>query len=301
MNPTVKGYLAAAASAVCYGMNPLGALSLYSEGLTANCVLFYRFFLASLLLAGYMVLKGESFKIGWKDGFLLLFLGAMFAISSMTYYGSFFYMDVGISSTLLFIYPVMVAAIMVLFFGEKLSIHVAIAIVVALAGVVILYMGGDAVLSLVGVILVFLSALSYALYMVVVNRTKPKLSSVKLTFYAALFCAALILFSSLVTGEGNIHLLTGGKQWFWASFLALFPGLMSLLMMAIAVRHVGSTITAVMGAMEPLTAVCIGVFVFGEEMTFRLAVGILLVVGAVLMVIVAPHIEKRRTKGTAKC
>ncbi len=294
MNPTVKGYLAAAASAACYGMNPLGALSLYSEGLTANCVLFYRFFLASLLLAGYMVFKGESFRISGKEALLLLFLGSMFAISSMTYYDSFYYMDVGVSTTLLFVYPVIVAAIMALFFKEKLSLHVAISIVVAMAGVVILYLGGDAVLSFVGVLLVFLSALSYALYMVVVNRTKPRLSSVKLTFYAALFCSILILCSSWAMGEGNIHLLESGKQWFWASFLALFPGLLSLLMMAVAVRNVGSTITAVMGALEPLTAVCVGIFVFGEQMTLRLAFGICLVVGAVLLVIVSPKIEKRR-------
>lgn len=294
MSPTVKGYLAAAASAVCYGMNPLGALSLYSEGLTSHCVLFYRFFMASLLLAGYMMIKRESFKIEWREALLLLFLGSMFAVSSMTYYGSFFYMDVGVSTTLLFIYPVMVAMIMTLFFGERLTLHVVLSILGALAGVVVLYLGGDAVLNLVGVILVFLSALSYALYMVVVNRTRPKLSSVKLTFYAALFCAILILLVSAVTGEGDVHLLNSGRQWFWASFLALFPGLLSLLMMAIAVRNVGSTITAVMGALEPLTAVCVGVFVFGEEITFRLAVGILLVVGAVLLVIVSPKIEKRR-------
>lgn len=294
MSPTVKGYLAAAASAVSYGMNPLGALYLYKEGLTTDCVLFYRFFLASLLLAGYMLIKRESFRIGWKELFLLLFLGSMFAVSSMTYYFSFFYMDVGVSTTLLFIYPVMVAAIMTLFFKERLSLHVALSIVGALAGVVVLYVGGDAVLSLVGVALVFFSALSYALYMVVVNRTKPKLSSVKLTFYAALFCAVLICVSTAIAGSGNIHLLTNGKQWFWASFLALFPGLLSLLMMAIAVRNVGSTKTSVMGALEPLTAVCIGVFVFGEQMTFRLAVGIILVVGAVLLVIVSPQIEKRR-------
>lgn len=294
MSPTVKGYLAAAASAVCYGMNPLGALSLYKEGLTSDCVLFYRFFMASMLLALYMAVKRESFRVSWREVVLLLFLGSMFAVSSMTYYGSFFYMDVGVSTTLLFIYPVMVAAIMTICFKEHLSLHMALSIVGALAGVVVLYLGGDAVLSLVGVVLVLFSALSYALYMVVVNRTKPKLSSVKLTFYAAMFCAMLILLRSWVTGAGNIHLLSNGTQWFWASFLALFPGLLSLLLMAIAVRNVGSTKTSVMGAMEPLTAVCVGVFVFGEQITFRLALGILLVVGAVLLVIISPQMEKRR-------
>lgn len=300
MSPTVKGYLAADASAVSYGMNPLGALSLYKEGLTSDCVLFYRFFLASMLLAFYMLYKRESFRIEWREALLLLFLGSMFAISSLTYYSSFYYMDVGVSTTLLFIYPVMVASIMALFFGERLTLSVVLSIVGALSGVVILYLGGDAVLSLVGVVLVFLSALSYALYMVVVNRTKPKLSAVKLTFYAALFCSALIFLHSTLFGVGNVHLLTTGSQWFWVSFLALFPGLISLLMMAVAVRNVGSTKTSIMGALEPLTAVCIGVFVFGEQMTYRLALGIVLVVGAVLLVIVSPQIEKRRSEAQGR-
>lgn len=297
MNPTVKGYLAAAASAASYGMNPLGALSLYDEGLTANCVLFYRFFLASVMLASFMLVKGESFRISGKEALLLLFLGSMFAVSSLTYYDSFYYMDVGVSTTLLFIYPVMVAVIMSVFFKEHLSLPLALAIAGALTGVFVLYAGGDTVLNFVGFILVFFSALSYAVYMVVVNRTKPKLSPVKLTFYATFFCSLLILGHSLAIGGGHMQVLSNTRQWFWASFLALFPGLVSLLMMAVAVRNVGSTVTAIMGALEPLTAVCVGVFVFGEQMTLRLALGITLIVCSVLLVIVSPKLSKKKVCG----
>ena len=286
MNTNLKGYLAAVFSAVCYGMNPLGALSLYKMGFNPDSALFFRFAVAAFFLALAVVIRKESFKITRKELIYLTALGFMFGLSSLTYYGSFLYMDAGVASTLLFIYPVLVAVIMAVFFHEKLTFPMMASIVVALLGVCVLYNGAEVSLSAMGVALVLISALSYALYLVIVNRANLNISAFKLTFYSSFFCAIVIFLHSLTTKQAHLMWPTTMDAWGYILILAIFPGLLSLVLMAVAVKHIGSTKTAIFGALEPVTAICIGVFVFGETLTQRIILGIVLILVAVTLIVV---------------
>lgn len=141
-------------------------------------------------------------------------LGVMFAVSSLTLFMSFHYMDAGIASTLLFVYPVMVAVIMAIFFRERISLVTVLSISLALCGIALLYRGeGGAVLNTAGVVLVMASSLSYALYIVVVNRASLNMSSVKLTFYVLLFGVAAIVLYSLCCPDQPLQLLSTPSMW----------------------------------------------------------------------------------------
>ena len=76
--------------------------------------------------------------------------------------------------------------------------------------------------------------------------------------------------------------------------LALLPTVFSLVLMVMAVHEIGSTPTAVMGALEPLTAVVIGVTVFGEQLTARLSVGIVLILLAVIIIVAGKSFSPAR-------
>ena len=115
MSEKSKGTLCGIVAAVSYGMNPLGALSLYRAGINTNSVLFYRYALAAVLLAALLLVQKTSLRITRREFSVLGLLGVMFAVSSLTLFMSFHYMDAGIASTLLFVYPVMVAVIMAIF------------------------------------------------------------------------------------------------------------------------------------------------------------------------------------------
>lgn len=285
MQSKLKGYLCGIGAAVCYGTNPLGALYLYEDNINANSVLFYRFALAVVMLGMLMMAQGKSLLVSMKELALLAVLGVVFSTSSITLYFSFCFMDAGIASTLLFVYPVMVAVIMAVLFKEKLSAAAIFAIVLALTGIALLYEGdGGATLSTVGVLLVMLSSLSYAIYIVVVNKSPLRISSLKLTFYVLFFGMLTILANSFITGL-HIQMLTTPRMWMCALMLALLPTVFSLVLMVISVHEIGSTPTAVMGALEPLTAVVIGVMVFGEQLTLRLSVGIVLILVAVIIIV----------------
>lgn len=188
MNVKVKGYMLGAIAAATYGMNPLFALPLYKAGMNPDSVLFFRLLFAIPILGIMIVARGRSFKLRRKEVLPLIIMGFLVAISSLTLFQSYNYMDVGIASTLLFVYPIMVALIMWLVFKEKLTLPTVLCILLALGGIGLLYQGGDGTtLSMVGILLVMASALSYAIYIVGVNQSTLKhVATLRLTFYVLL-------------------------------------------------------------------------------------------------------------------
>lgn len=286
MTPKIKGSICGILAAISYGTNPLGALNLYADGMNANSVIFYRYGLATAILAAIMLVQKKSFAVTRHEFLVLTALGVLMAASSLSLYCSFNYMDAGIASTILFVYPVMVAVMMALFFKERVTLVTALSIVLALLGISMLYKGGDgAALSTVGVILVMISSLTYAVYIIIVNKSSLMMSSVKLTFYVLLIGTLMIFAYSFTNNSARLMPLSSPMMWVYALVLAVFPTVVSLILMVIAVHNVGSTPTAVMGALEPITAVCIGIFVFGEAFTVRLGIGIVLILSAVILIV----------------
>ena len=291
MSLQTKGVILAIISAICYGMNPLGALFLYEEGLNVNSVIFYRFIFASILLAIFMLIKKDSFYLKFKEIILLALLGLLFGISAISLFNSFLYMDAGLASTVLFIYPIFVAIIMALFFKEKNSIITILSIVFAFLGVVLLYESDGANVSNFGIFLVIVSSLCYAIYIVIINQYL-KMSALKVTFYSMLFCTITILIHSFFDSSLNIMPLVNFNMWFYTIFLALVPTIISLLFLIKAIQIVGSTSASILGALEPLTAVLIGVYVFNEKITFWLVIGIVFILFGVLLIVLKDYIDK---------
>lgn len=296
MNSKLKGTLCGIGAAVCYGMNPLGALPLYADGINTDSVLFYRYAIAAVILGLFMLAGRKSFAVTKKEIGVLGLLGILFSVSSLTLFTSFHFMDAGVASTLLFVYPVMVAVIMALFFRERITGITVFSILMSLAGILLLYRGKDGtVLSTAGVMLVMLSSLTYALYIIVVNKSSLHMSSMKLTFYVLLFAIAVVVLHSFAgDGHSRIQILTTWHMWTHALLLAVLPTVFSLLLMVVSVNEIGSTPTAVIGALEPLTAVVIGVAIFGEQFTSRLAVGILLILSSVILIVLGNSISLNR-------
>ena len=292
MSLQTKGVILAIISAICYGMNPLGALFLYEEGLNVNSVIFYRFIFASILLAIFMLIKKDSFYLKFKEIILLALLGLLFGISAISLFNSFLYMDAGLASTVLFIYPIFVAIIMALFFKEKNSIITILSIIFAFIGVVLLYESDGANVSNFGIFLVIVSSLCYAIYIVIINQYL-KMSALKVTFYSMLFCTITILIHSFFDSSLNIMPLVNFNMWFYTIFLALVPTIISLLFLIKAIQLIGSTSASILGALEPLTAVLIGVYVFNEKITFWLVIGIVFILFGVILIILKNILEKK--------
>lgn len=290
MNVKAKGYILGAVAAATYGMNPLFALPLYKAGMNPDSVLFFRYLFAIPVLGMMIVARGRSFKLKRKEVLPLIIMGLLVALSSLALFQSYNYMDVGIASTLLFVYPILVALIMWIAFKEKLTLPTVLCILLALGGIGLLYKSGDgSTLNLTGIILVMISALSYAIYIVGVNQSTLKnLATLSLTFYVLLF--GLVLF--LVRVDFGQSLRVAETWYLWGNLIALaiFPTAISFLCTTQAIQYIGSTPTAILGALEPLTAVFFGVVVFGESLTLRLSCGMLMIILAVTLIIAGGNI-----------
>ena len=289
----IKGTVYAVIAAATYGMIPLFALPLYSDGLNPDSVLFFRYLFAVGILAAMIRLRGRSFAISRREFLPLAAMGVVMSLSSITLFSSYQYMDGGIASTILFVYPIIVTIIMALFFKEKVTLTMVLCIILAFCGIVLLYQGDDgAVLSRLGTLLVLLSALFYAIYIVSVNRSVlRKIPTVKLTFYMLLFGITLFVYRI----DFGQSLLLPTKWYLWGNLfaLALFPTAISFICTTKAVQHIGATPTAILGALEPVTAVLIGITVFSEQMTVRIAVGLLMIVISVTLVVAGSSVNEK--------
>lgn len=289
MQSTTKGYIAGIAAAVSYGLNPLFAVPLFRQGVDTGSMLLYRYGLAAIILAAIMWSAGRSFRLGRRQVWPMAGLSVMFALSSLTLFESYRYIDVGIASTMLFVYPVMVALINRFIYSERMSAATVGAIFLAMGGLLLLYLGGGeagARLDTTGVMLVMGSAASYAVYLVGVNRTSVRtLSSTTLTFYSIAMGTAV--YAAALAAGGGLTLPADASGWGCAAGLAVFPTIISILTINIAIHFIGSTPTAILGALEPATGVAVGILMFGEHLTPASGAGILLVLGAVLLLILA--------------
>ncbi len=274
-----------------YGTNPLFALPLYAAGIGVNSVLFYRYALALAIYFFWLkFIKQISLKITLKESVILLILGLFFSLSSYTLFDAFKYIEAGIACTILFIYPVLVAVIMAIFFKEKITKTVITSIALITVGISLLYHGKEgATLNLHGVLIVILSALLYSLYIVGVKNIRQvrHMNSAKMTFYVMLF--GLILYIINLNFCTELQPLTSPVLWLYAVCLALFPTIISIETINVAIKLIGSTTTAILGSLEPLTALFFGVVIFHEQLTLRIILGIVAVLFGVILIIKRKH------------
>ena len=282
------GYPAGIITGIAYGLNPLFAMPLMSEGASTESILLFRYSIAVILLGAFLLLKRETFKINLRQAFVLLSLGLLFTASSILLFESYKYIASGLATTLSFLFPVFVAIIMV-FLKVVPSIPVWLAIAATFAGVVIMSAGdGTQTVSALGVFLASASAFAYALFIVVINRSKSisTISDSLLTFYALLVGAVVFSVMSLTSDSELLTGLDSTMAWVNLVGLAVIPTIVSMATLAVSTRNIGATKTSVLGVFEPITAILVGTLVFGEALTSNIVIGISISVIAVLFMIV---------------
>ena len=253
-------------------------------------MLFFRYGIAAAILAVWMLLRKETFRAGRREIGLLVLLGLFFAGSSLTLFFSYDFIPSGLATTLVYLYPVFVALIMV-FLRIYPSWQTWLSILATFGGILLLSApSGNAQIRLPGILLAVGSALCYSFYLVVVNRSKRirNTSEHTITLYSLVTGALLFAIIRTTQGGGMLEGIDTAADWGNLLGLAIVPTMISLLTLAISSRYIGPTKTAVLGVFEPLTAILIGTLLFGEPLTFRMAVGIAICVAAVIFMILKP-------------
>lgn len=286
---SVVGYTAGVITGVAYGLNPLFAMPLMSNGASVDSILFFRYFIAVALLGLYLAWRRASFRVTLQQGALLAVLSLLFAASSILLFESYRYIPSGLATTLIFLFPVMVALIMVLLgvyptWQVWLSIAISFVGVIAMTGV-----GTGTAAHPVGVLLSIGSALSYAIFIVIVNRSRSiaRVSNTVLTFYALAVGSIVFGLRILASDSAPMAGISGTVAWVNLIGLALLPTIISTATLSVATRRIGAAKASVLGVFEPVTAIIVGVAVLGEPLTFNIILGISLAIAAVLFMVIS--------------
>ena len=282
MKDIVKGYLCAFISAFTYGLIPLFMIPIKKEeSFSVDATLFYRFLIASGAIVFFLFYQKERLRISFREGLIMSLLGILYALSAEFLFLAYDYLSPGIASTIFFSYPIIVALVLILFYKEKLTIPTLLSLLLVVAGVGVLSIKKGEALNYIGLGISLLGALVYALYILIVNKVRIESSGVKISFYSMLFSSLYFLVKSLLLRE-SITI----SSWALAGDLTLFAIIttsLSLVTLVYAVRYIGSTPTAIMGAFEPIVAVLISVGLFGEQLTPSLVIGGMVIITGVLI------------------
>lgn len=294
-----QGLILGLTAAVCYGFIPLFTKELQhpSEGLALSSatILFYRFGIASVVIAGIMLFQRISFRITFPELLRLTLLAFLSDGAALFLIAGYSYMPSGVATTLHFMYPVFTALTMMLFFHEPRRMSTVLAITMAVAGLFVLSWTGQGEVALLGVVLEIISALCFALYLIRVNRSKiSNMPPTKLTFYvmmlgALIFTATIIYERSEIEMATHFAVLPSTRGWLNLIALSLVCTVITNLALVHAIKMIGPTITAVLGVLEPVTAILLGIIFMGESLTSPIVLGIMLIISAVLIIVLRKH------------
>lgn len=285
----VAGYAAGIVTGVTYGLNPLFAMPLLNGGAPVENVLFFRYALSVLMLGCWLAFRRESFRVSSRQLVRLVILGALFTMSSLFLFEAYRFIPSGMATTVVFLYPVLVAVIMV-FLRVYPTWQVWFSIILTFVGVYILSKNdGTHAVQTKGLVIAGCSALAYAMFIVIINRSKMirKVSNTLLTFYALLVGTAVFCIKALAGGHSLMLGIDGAGAWANLVGLAVLPTIVSTATLALATRKIGAAKASVLGVFEPITAILVGALAFGEPVTANVIIGIGLTMAAVVFMIVS--------------
>ena len=287
---TLNGIFYAAISSISFGFSPLFSLGLIAAGLSNFDVLSYRWMVAAVVLVIYALCKKKTLRISsFDEAWKIALLSALRAITSITLLVGYANIASGVASTINFMYPVIVTMTMMIFFGEDKSWINVGAIILSIFGVYLMSSGeglrvegGNTEL---GLACSLISAISFAAYYVVMKRVKAdKIEVVKFTTWVMLLSAIYFIIAGIIV-DGKISLVTDGKLWMYILGLGLWATMISNFTGVKAVRRIGPTLTSILGALQPLTAVILGGLFLDEHLGPKTIGGIALIMIAVGIVV----------------
>jgi len=282
---SLRGIIYALISSGTFGLIPLFCIPLMNENhMSLPSILFYRFLISTLIMGLICFIKKENFKISSKHIFIILFLSGLYTVTALCLQYSYKSVPSGIATTIHFLYPVCVSFLMVVFFKEKKSWVLLFAALFALLGVSILCWSSGGNVKITGLLTISITVFTYAIYIITINKTAVStLSSEVLTFYILLF--GTMSFFCVASFSGGVQPVLETSAYIRLFLLAFVPTVISNLALVSAIKYAGSTVTSILGSMEPLVAVLVGVFYFSEYFGINSFIGILLILLSVTMVI----------------
>lgn len=286
----LNGMFYAIISSASFGFSPLFSLGLLTAGLSNFDVLSYRWGIAGIVLMIYAICKKKTLRFNsFDETWKIILLSTLRSITSITLLIGYANISSGIASTINFMYPIIVALCMMIFFGEHKSLVDIGAILVSIFGVYLLASGDSLIVeggnTALGLTCSIISAFTFAAYYILMKRLKAdKIEVVKFTTWIMLLSAIYFIACAFIF-EGKLNMIPDRKCWLYILGLGLWSTMISNFTGVKAIRRIGPTLTSILGALQPVTAVILGVALLNEHLYVRSMIGIALILIAVTVVV----------------
>lgn len=298
MDKQTRGIINGIISGVSFGLIPLFSIPVIAAGMGNVSILVYRFLFGSIAMLGMLLLRKTDMRITVSEFFRIIVLSAFYIGTALATLECYHYLSSGIATALVYTDPIWCAIIGLMFLGDKFSLKLTSSIILATVGVMMMtgVFTEDGTFSALGLFWGLMSGLSYALYLIFVPRLNLKrIPSLKLTFYV-FFIGMILLAAYNITTEGRIEMVPNTECWMNIILLGLIPTALSNICVTMSLRLIDSTIVAILGAFEPLTAMVIGILVLGDPWSLLSLSGAALILLAVAILTILPKYINRQKK-----
>ena len=277
METRTAGTLLVLASAVLFGFTPIFARLAYSEGITVNDLLFFRFLFAFIATGAFLVSRRHLVLPGKGDVLTLFVLGIAYFLETTLYFTSLLYTSVAVTALLLYTYPVLVTLGAFALGWEKPSRSLAMILVVALLGLLLVANPSGGSFG-IGVMLALGSSIVYTVYILGSSRVLRRVRGDVAAFYV--MGAASLSFGLNGEMRGSFHVSWGWLGWLWILLISLLSTVIAVMAFFVGVSRIGPSRSALISLVEPVTSVLVALAIFGNAMTTSQWLGGVLILAA---------------------
>ena len=239
----------------------------------------------------------------WQDQIKVFVLGFMgYFLSSYLDFLGLQYISVGLERIVLYLTPTIVLLISYFVLNKSISRLQWYALVVGYLGVIVVFIqdaGSTGTMAVLGMLLVFASACSYAIYMIGSGEMVKRVGSVRLVVYASSASALISVIQILIYDPTAVF--TQVEQIYWLSLLnASLCTVIPMLLIVIAINRIGSPLVAQAGILGPVSTLFMGWIVLSEPITWIQIGGMSLVIGAMWLLVRNDAPSKQKGSNTTK-
>lgn len=279
----IKGIILTILSAILFGITPIITTSIYAYGANAITTVFFRslivlpilFMLTKLHHVSLVIHKEELRNIG-----IIAIFGS--GLTTILLFSSYTYIDVGTATTLHFLYPVVVSILCYFIYKEKLGKVKIIALCFAVIGT-LCFFDFRKLSKAVGLLLALSSAITYAFYMVKMEKTGlSHQNAYKTSFYIAVFITLETIVYHLVVPSITFNLPI--QAYGLLLLLAIVSSFLAVVLLQYGIRYLGSSTASLFCLFEPITSILCGYLFLQEEITFLKLLGCFIILTSLLLI-----------------
>ncbi len=282
LNVKTKGVTLALIASIGYGTMPAATQRAFQAGLSIETVLSSRFFIATIILWSYVLIKKLPYRLTLRHMISLILLGVLGFVTAILLNESYKFLPGAVASLLFALYVVLVVIIEIAIGRERPTLQKWMCVLAASIGVCAIIWSPEesTAINSIGILLACLAGGTYAIFVIGIGgkRTKATMSEI-VTAYTMLPSTAFNIIRCLISGQPVFPV--NESQWVCIVYLSLISTFLASVCFCKAIKYIGSSNAALVNTIEPFIAYFVGIVLMSDTISLQASLGGILIVLAV--------------------